>query len=177
MEGSNGNSRTIRLALLMSVACICFSLNGGCTYFENRLKDFYDIVDIKIGIGIGLGCKVQVTDYFTPALQISGSYFGFEKHGRRMDRPSDSYHFLIFGLDSDFNGYLLGCMIGPSQSWKDIPPKDRMRIGAEVSIPGITVGIYLNLYHLLDFILGFFGIDINEDDNLSIHRPRQRARP
>lgn len=47
------------------------------------------------------------------------------------------------------------------------PLVDRWRIGAEVLIPAVNFGLYVNLGEVADLVLGLFTIDIADDDGVS----------
>ena len=43
--------------------------------------------------------------------------------------------------------------------YHDRPRISRFRVGAEILVPSLQVGGYLNLGELLDFLVGWFGFD------------------
>ncbi len=71
---------------------------------------------------------------------------------------------------------IFGALIDEHSGKEYIPTQERIRIGMQVTLPLIMFGIYINMFHLLDFILGFIGIDIAEDDGLPLWELAKRER-
>ncbi len=156
---------------------IAFSVSGCAVgeYFAERGRDFLDIVDLKIQpIGIGLGAKVQFTDYLAAGFGM-GTYLGeIEKYGRFWHKNTKGHsvvwvHTGLLGIEyagENSEVYVLivqpfwgNSIPQPYASWEN-----RLRVGFEVCLPLFNFGLFVNLGQIADFILGFFGIDLIDDE-------------
>lgn len=168
--------RNLRFVVLV---CALFLLSG-CSvgrYAQNRGCDLLDIFDFKAGYGgLGLGAKVQASEYVKTGFGFGEIYETVEFYGRRKDRfPMMFYHGLIAGFDgpempgagieADWDLFLVG---NPPA---DVAPLDRARFGAEIVLPGVNFGFFLNLGQMLDFVAGFAGFDLADDDTTPIGTP------
>jgi len=154
--------RAVLAALALSCACQGYPLN--------RLLDLSDIVDLKYGPALGIGVKVEASDYLGAGVGFASSSAD-EWYGRRRT-GSQTNSLLGVGVVS-----LDGPIVEPDetstytilgfQSRGTRPPVvSRARVGAELWLPGATGGIYVNLGELVDFVLGWFGADIAGDDGV-----------
>jgi len=81
-------------------------ITGGCagaaTYGENRVRDLSDVVDVRYGIGFGLGVCVQATPFKT-GLGCSTEWYYREWFGRKSVEVREGIfaHALIMGYDGD----------------------------------------------------------------------------
>lgn len=134
--------------------------------------DLTDIIDFKGGVAsIGVGAKVEVTDYLggglgVGLLPVSGEFFG-----RRSERSGCFFlHLGFIGTEAGFSeiseqSILLFHGTYPGHEHR-IPLHSRFRVGGEVVLPVISFGAYLNFGELMDFFLGFGGLDIAADDGV-----------
>jgi len=169
----------LTLALLLS-GCGSLVPEGG--YLRDRLEDAADILDYRVGTGgIGVGAKVEATDYTGVAAGAGVGYHGGETYGRGFQSdlmgPADKgYQFLgifgLFGVDGPDLEYahpgrntqfsVMGIQI------QDPRPHtiDRFRLGGQVLLPGVEGGLYLNVGQVFDLVLGLFTLDIGNDDGV-----------
>jgi len=172
---------SLKIAVLLGVL-IC---GTGCTtgYWVDRGRDAADIVSVSVGAGIG--AKAQVGP-LAPGLIWNEDYAGIIS-GRPFTRKSQNFDgygadasFLLWGMyghgsDGRFKEYraehILGVPISKS-IWDGFMGKSfdlkypasyftNLEIVAGV---GLTVRAGFNPGELVDFILGFFGVDIYGDD-------------
>lgn len=146
-------------------------------YAQNRGCDLLDCFDFKVGYGgLGLGAKVQASEYLKTGFGFGEVYETVEFYGRHKDRYSMMfYHGLIagfdgpempgYGVDADWDLFFVG---NPPAG---VTPLDRARFGAEVVLPGVNFGVFLNLGQIADFLAGFAGLDLADDDGLPIGTP------
>lgn len=160
-----------RVALLVAVALLSTACAG---YGKHRLLDVTDVLDTKFACGwdsVGLGAKVELTDYF-------GVGAGFGRHEQvresygRWERTFDQdfVHLVFFGIDGP--PFMDGPRPGTAVHSLGInccqesraPVIDRFRFGAEVLLLNIDAGLYLNLGEVVDLLVGLVGFDPAGDD-------------
>lgn len=166
----------MRTPLLVFSLLAAFSFPS-CTvgkYLQNRGCDLFDVVDFKAGYGgLGLGAKVQASEYVKTGFGFGEVYENVEFYGRRKDRFSMMfYHGLIagfdgpempgYGVDADWDLFFVG---NPPAG---VTPLDRARVGGEIVLPGANFGLFLNLGQIADFFAGIAGFDPAQDDALPI---------
>ena len=172
--------RAVVLALLALPGCASFE-----RYARDRLLDVTDILDFKYGRAWGLGVKAEVTLYFGTGLGIGLVESTREWYGRwptdfTLNREGDPLDWLegtfayfgVIGTDGGTPGDVaqsgittVGLNVLTISFDNNAPPLiDRWRVGAEVLLPVVTGGMYLNLGELWDFFAGVVGDDPAEDD-------------
>lgn len=154
-------------------------LAAGCAlgeYARDRMFDLTDVVDVKgaANVGaLGMGLKLEVTDSLGAGLGAGGTYSTAEFFGRRVAHgQSDFFHGGIVGVDGPpplaKSGDWYVCGVGLAGLSGEYPLMERWRLGAEVWLPFIGGGVYLNLAEFFDFLLGFFAVDLADDDGTPI---------
>lgn len=161
---------TLTLAMMVSFA--------GCQaighYAIDRVMDVADIVDLKLGAGLGVGAKVEVTDYVASGVGLGWTLYEYEFYGRRAVEKGGI--FLYLGLvggeggtveSSDTEGvFFLYHHRSFSSGKTRLPLIERFRIGGEIWLP-ISFGAYVNLGEIVDFIGGLVLFDLADDDGIS----------
>lgn len=169
----------MRIPILFFVFAMTFALPSCVVgrYAQDRGCDLLDIFDFKAGYGgIGLGAKVQASEYVKTGFGFGEVYETVEFYGRRKDRyPMMFYHGLIagfdgpempgYGVDADWDLFFVG---NPPAG---VAALDRARFGAEFVLPGVNFGFFLNLGQIADFFAGLAGFDPANDDALPIGTP------
>jgi hypothetical protein len=74
------------------VTGLCLSCHPGCNtaagrYFSSRARDLGDIIDLDLGIGPGLGAKVEITHLLVPSFGIAETA-EIQKRARRLEQIS-----------------------------------------------------------------------------------------
>lgn len=167
-----GRTRLLHLASLLALALLL----GGCAvgyYVRDRVYDVPDVVDLKYGGGfdtMGLGLKLEVTGFFGTGLGYGGSDDVTEWRGRRKDVDDMTFlHVLLLGRDGPTdrpaNYFFLWNVFYYS------PMSGQWRIGAEVLLPLVEVGAYVNIGEIVDLVGGLFGADPMGDDGLPFGVP------
>ncbi|HKB16468.1 MAG TPA: hypothetical protein VKF62_10395, partial [Planctomycetota bacterium] len=124
---------------------------SGCavgTYLRDRALDITDVVDPQVGIGAGLGAKVEVSDYVATGLGWGGGY-GLEFYGRRATKFGGMFAQVpLYGFNElpfDAGGPIEDDFLLVQQKYMRAPAISRARIGVSV-LPFLGyVGLYLNL--------------------------------
>ncbi len=172
------NCRRLRvLAPLLALSLTVSACSTPSNYLEERTHDFADSVDVKWACDIfsfGLGFKVEATNYLNAGIGYGNYKEVYEQFGRYSTTGSGEFmHLGIYGLDGNSKHNLPGpatehniAFINCCQE-KRPPVIDRFRVGGEVLLLGIDAGLYLNLGEMLDFVTGFAGFDMAEDDELA----------
>jgi hypothetical protein len=172
-----------------SLAC-----QGAATWGLDRLRDASDVLDLRYGTGLGLGVHADATLYFGTGLgwsTVDHSRAWFGRHavargeteffglvlgstlGGGMCPPDLAHgwwHMLVFNvvaLDSpDWAG---------DANWFENdggPPLiDRFRFGGVLFLPGVHVGLHLNVGEVFDLLLGLFTLDPAHDDGIPKFTP------
>jgi hypothetical protein len=160
------------LPLLLLPAC------AGTHYLDRRFMDLTDVVDAKYGTGIGLGAKVEATMFLGAGLGFSSQSYTREWFGRRSIEVHDGafFHAILGGGDGLYVnaapgqgsangfGYDFVTLDGPAPG--DPPWLDWWRFGAEVCLPGVNGGLYLNLGEVWDLLAGVVTLDPAGDDGM-----------
>jgi len=159
--------------LLLLPAC------AGDSWGGRRLMDCTDVFDLKYGTGAGLGAKIEATMYLGCGLGVSSQSYTREWFGRKSVEVRDAafFHAIIGGGDGRYvdaapgrgsaNGFLLDwvALKGPEE---DSPGWiDWWRFGAEVELPFVNGGLYLNLGELWDLFAGLADFDPAADDGIA----------
>lgn len=176
--------RSARLALLALLLPACAS---GERWARDRLLDVTDTVDFKYGRAWGLGLKLEATLYLGAGfglgvVESSREWYGRHKEDFALDRLGGAgawfeglfAHAALLGVDggsatsagqSAVNTVALNVLLlwGDAQA----PPRiDRWRFGAELLLPEVTGGLYLNLGQAWDLLAGIAGADPAGDDGV-----------
>jgi len=145
-------------------------------YAIDRVMDLTDIVDLKLGAGLGAGAKVEATDYVGTGLGIGWSPGAVEFYGRRildtMEVGGMFFHLGLVGLDGGIfaigqTGWFTpeGNYLFYQTKQRRLPLITRFRFGGEIWFLA-SIGIYINLGEMADFLLGFGNVDIANDDGV-----------
>lgn len=174
--------RILPAALLSLLLPACASVDR---WMGDRLLDVTDVVDLKHGRAWGLGVKLEATLYLGAGFGIgfvesSREWFGRRAQEFTLDKQGGPgawfeglfAHAALLGADggsassagqSAVNAIFLNVLMlaGDAQA----PPLiDRWRFGAELLLPEVTFGAYLNLGELWDLLAGLAGEDPAGDD-------------
>jgi hypothetical protein len=163
---------------------------GAGVYFKDRGNDFVDIFGLSFTFGIGVLANVRATQIVQAGgLWFNGSRAGFV--GREYGTWSES------SIEMGFPGmYLRDLQLVPQsgsaklvntargQSWffqfcgEEGVPYDEgydrkfWQVGATVHAGVVGVDFSINLAEFLDFLLGWFALDISRDD--TANRPPEK---
>ncbi len=160
--------------LLLALALV----TPGCQYAKDRLLDASDVIDIKYGYAVGVGVKVEATNYVGVGIGWGLTPKSREWYGRRSHVSYDQefMHFVLAGRDGSERAwgepgkdgtdhYNMVLPINIAQLDHGTPPMlQRWRVGFELLLPMAHGGLYLNLGELVDFFAGLATIDIADDD-------------
>ena len=118
-------------------------------YIPNRIVDALDIVNVSVGVGVGIPLDIRITRWLQFALS-PGTGIGWTWDGRADSGPS-----YTAGVTWAFGPWRGGVGTGRVANVGDW----------EVGIGGGAGGKFvIDLAETLDFVLGWFFIDILEDD-------------
>ena len=174
-------SRCCRLALAVALAALC----AGCAspYWQNRRADAADVFTATVGIGLGatarigplhagLGANADLYGIEAGEVGSLGSLAGAIVGAG--DRASDACYLFAAASEIDLGSrsaargknvaYRPSGIPFWNPPWSESPNPARWT-QIEVAA-GLLVGFRLgfNPGELLDFVLGFFGVDIYDDD-------------
>ncbi|TET36515.1 MAG: HEAT repeat domain-containing protein [Planctomycetota bacterium] len=163
------------LILLLLVLAIT-----GCSYVNKRLLDLSDIIIIKIHQGYGLGVKVRASEFIGTQVGFCASV-SWPTRLRDIEYMAPNFdHYIGLGFvggvftnelrpnmkwPNDEDMFSTSINIGPFCIWDMETPLHRWAdcsLGLFVVIGGITIGVSPG--EILDFAVGFSGIDIGNDD-------------
>ncbi len=177
-------SRTLRALPLLLALAACASVDR---WMGDRLLDVTDVVDLKHGYAHGLGVKLEATLYLGAGFGIgfvesSREWFGRYKEDFTLDKQGGPgawfeglfAHAALLGVDGGSATsagqsaiHTIGLNVFLLAGDAHAPPLiDRWRFGAELLLPGVTFGAYLNLGELWDLAAGLAGEDPAEDDGV-----------
>lgn len=178
-------------------------LLGGCHYTRERFRDLSDIIDTKGGSSprLGLGVKGEATNFIWGGLgygQPGPEYYGrriFNKHlagttGKDGFRGPEEVglgigHFQLRDITKSglwdnmatsyfgINPFAYNAIVSEDEWQATAVP---WRVGLEVWLPFYDVGIYLNVGELIDFLVGFVGLDPADDEDIPIGSPHNYER-
>lgn len=152
----------------LSLLLLCLSLSG-CgvlNSIKERAVDLTDVLDFKFACpySLGLGVKAEVTDYLGTGIGSCSLLEGEEWFGRRyMPCTGSLHHIVIWGAEESEIGATLYGFGFSQQAERPLPLVSRFRIGGEVLLPLVSLGLYVNLGEIFDFLAGFAGFDPAED--------------
>ncbi len=165
-------------------------VGGSLQYGKDRVNDFVDIFRLRVGVprsGRGYGAKARVTALAQLGfVHYNGHYLGLDRRGIGIvrERRTEGGISLLYGSTNQMmplwgNEYLEG-----TTPWTDLKDRKIIRnlpswddgrsrllsIGAEVATPilALDAGVYPE--EALDFVAGFFLIDIFRDDELFLRQ-------
>jgi hypothetical protein len=177
--------RAARLALaLLALLPACESFER---YARDRLLDATDVVDFKYGRAWGFGIKFEVSLYLGTGIGLGVVESSREWYGRhatdfKLNKDGGALDWLdgtfaqagILGTDggapgnatqSAFTTIFFNVLLLSGDN--SAPPMiERWRVGAEVVLPKVTGGMYLNFGELWDFLAGIGGGDPAGDDGV-----------
>jgi hypothetical protein len=162
-----GHSSILVLIAVLAVGC------GVEPYLVDRGLDITDVVDFKIGVGLGIGAKAQVTDFVGAGLGAGNYDPAVESFGRRFFHyDQDGFlHGVVFGLDGTKIATLTDettVNIALLQlRGINLPLLQRFRVGGEILLPGLELGLWVNLGEVLDLICGVASFDPALDDGMN----------
>lgn len=172
---------TLRSVLTLLVVSTATACAADSTYGGDRFADLGDMVDLRYGRSMGLGVKLEATQFLGAGLGC-GAVDVTESYGRDEVRvPGMFLHLVVIGAEglAPCGGQpeldILGVNVGALRFQE--PPKtiDWFRFGGELVLPFVTGGLYLNVGQLVDAVAGITTLDPAGDDQATeIERERQR---
>ena len=159
----------------LGALCLCAALLSGCgglrNYMLNRIGDAEDMVrfDISLGAGTDMGCHAMVTRLIRfDAYSTDDIYrLGFSRRCLGVWKEDrDSWGFGPFGgmrytlVKGHWVGSPLNALEDPAAFLTE--SADEIGLGAHLFFVGARVGV--RPWQILDFALGFIGLDIAGDD-------------
>jgi len=179
----------MKLALLCVFTAMA-GLTSSCAFTENRLRDVGDIFTITCGIGFGGGLHVgpvstgagMVWDVYG----LSSGYFGKNQMGHFSS--GCSFHLIVIGTEDawsnletrnrakEYNAdcYFIGLPVyEQGLKGKPLVPPYFFQFEASAGFFG-ALRVGFNVAELVDFVLGFAGIDLLRDD---VARLEQQENP
>jgi len=154
---------------------LCLSCLPGCNtaagrYFSSRARDLGDVFDLDLGIGPGLGAKVEITHLLVPSFGIAETA-EIQKRARTWEKfPGFGFASLgVFGIEGnnphEFNLFCLGINIQPilegTEGTLMNPP---LEFGPKLYLGYLSAGLYFNLAEFVDLVVGLAGADPWQDD-------------
>ena len=160
------------LALLLTG---CVSLSS-CTFLGNRLGDLRDV--LTLSGGFGLGARVRVAPSSFGIVRHDDRWAWWGRHAFADNQPlGETLHFLTLGRtnlptmsetqwkgDSGFGSTEVFDNLFWPISVKSVIPAPYYTDCEVILGLGVSVRIGLNPGELLDFVLGWVGVDIYSDD-------------
>lgn len=162
---------------------------GVATYGKDRFHDLLDIFRLRGGIpedGKGLGVKAKVTSLAQVGyVHFNGRMYGMERRalGATYERRTEGGLSLLYGSLSEMEPLHGNSFLQANSGWsmiedrriiRNLPHWDDGRrrflgIGAEIATPlfALDAGVYPE--EAIDFVLGWVGMDIYDDDELWLH--------
>lgn len=148
-------------------------------YIPNRVVDFCDLISVSLGIGGTFRAELMATE----AVQVGGAYdwgsYRVYKDWNRqygVGREKGYYWSLVCAGQEDINRYdTYGTVDEFYETFTGVPnpeqpiynyyegKRDYWRIGGALGF-GLEGELYINPIEWADFVLGFFLIDIRQDD-------------
>ncbi len=164
-------------------------LGGVGTYAKDRFHDLLDVVRLRGGVpedGKGIGAKAKVTSLAQVGyVQFRGKMAGMERRaiGITAERRSEGGLSLLYASTNEMRPVAGNDFIHADTAWSEIEDRRIIRnlpysgdgrhrffgIGAEVATPilALDAGVYPE--EALDFIVGWVGIDLYDDDELFLN--------
>jgi hypothetical protein len=99
---------TLRPARLVALALLVGSLlpAAGCTYARDRVYDLSDVIDPKVGSGLGVGAKAEISYYLGIGGGVGVQGWLREWYGRKsyVTFGDKFFHVAVFGEDGGMGG-------------------------------------------------------------------------
>jgi hypothetical protein len=180
--------RVASLALVL-VSVLVAGCSPSC-YFHDRWNDAKDIFTVSGSIGVGAKVRVGPV-HFGPIVgqgtaglrngEVAASNGGDDSELDMLFIPIERARPLVFSLDGTMVGQSRGkdyAVLGvipfvSTEGWNgSIPAHYYSQIEVVVGV-GVMVRLGFNPGELLDFLLGWFGVDIYHDDYYAENEPPQ----
>jgi len=164
-------------------------LGGVGAYAKDRFHDLLDVVRLRGGVpeeGKGIGAKAKVTSLAQVGyVQFRGKMAGMERRaiGVTAERRSEGGLSLLYASSHEMRPVAGNDFIHADTAWSEIEDRRIIRnlphwddgrrrflgVGAEVATPilALDAGVYPE--EALDFIVGWVGIDLYDDDELFLN--------
>jgi hypothetical protein len=112
LSGDPMKHRGLVLAVSLFLLTICQGCTQLATYGEDRVRDLSDVVDVRYGVGFGLGASVQCGETFSTGLGCSTEWYQREWFGRKSVEVRDGLfaNGLIVGFDGDYLQHVGGAV-------------------------------------------------------------------
>ncbi|MCE9582681.1 MAG: hypothetical protein K8T20_09330 [Planctomycetes bacterium] len=162
---------------MKSLAVVALAMFSGCGYIRDRARDAGDIFHLDVSLGPQIGGSLRLTHLAQAGLQFEGGKTG---EGAE-DREFETGHIAINGRWSGIykrRGSERG--IGPEsiephlyqraytaeyeEEYRD-QPRTADEFGFSIAFFLVGVEMGFRPVEAIDFITGFFGVDILKDDN------------
>lgn len=164
-------------------------LGGVGTYAKDRFHDLLDVVRLRGGVpedGKGIGAKAKVTSLAQVGyVQFRGKMAGMERRaiGVTAERRSEGGLSLIYASSNEMRPVAGNDFIHADTAWSDIEDRRIIRnlpywddgrrrflgIGAEIATPVLALDAGVYPEEAIDFIVGWVGIDLYDDDELFLN--------
>lgn len=171
-------------------------LSGIGGYFRDRFHDTLDVVRLRVGWardGKGLGVKARATSALQAGfVTFDGTYAGLDRRGFGIvdERRREAGVSFLYGSFNEMEPVLGNHFLRADTDWSIIEDRRILRnlphwddgrqrhlsFGAEVATPLIAIDAGVYPEEALDLVLGFFLIDLFNDDELFSHRKELRFR-
>ncbi|MCX7625905.1 MAG: hypothetical protein N2Z21_06805 [Candidatus Sumerlaeaceae bacterium] len=117
-------------------------------YVPNRVLDFVDIFRLSVGVGVGYGVNVRLTELAEVGLgNYESTRFGMK------GRILPIYEENIDEAGVAFLGFVNGCL-----------QRDPTEIGADLHVGVVGAQAAVSVAEAADFVVGFLMIDLQGDD-------------
>lgn len=168
--------RVSRAATRIFILLAASSVLGGCGYVQNRVRDAGDIFHLDLSLGPQAGASIRLTHLVQAGIQVEG----FKTGEGPEDAEYETGHIAANGRWAGihkrrgFEGGIGPESIGPrlykraytaeyEEEYRDQPrTADEIGFSLAIVIVGIEAGF--RPVEFVDFITGFFGVDILKDD-------------
>lgn len=147
-------------------------------YIPNRIVDALDFVTLSLGVGPVIEARLMATRAIDVGLGAGMAAKGYKLHNRQYGFGLEEgwYWSFIFVGEEDFSVFESTSLVSkytetragfpePTQRVYDFfdGPRDYWAFGGALGL-GLDGELYVHPVELADFILGFFLIDIKDDD-------------
>ncbi len=164
-------------------------LGGVGTYFKDRFHDLLDVARLRGGIpeeGKAIGAKAKVTSLAQVGyVQFRGKMAGMERRalGVTAERRTEGGISLLYASSNEMRPFAGNSFLRSDTAWSEVEDRRIIRnlpywddgrrrflgVGAEVATPIVALDAGVYPEEALDFILGWVGIDLYDDDELFLH--------
>jgi len=179
----------MRNLVLMAIVCVCATSCGTYGYFPDRCRDAADILTLTLGFGVGAEAKAG---FYKSGVILRGDLIGLSngeyflagqtfssKDTGRDDSNGGSLHFLLFGFSKQntkfarirkkgidtwwFFGFPTGAGFDTGPGSGRFPNSSITQFEASAGL-GPLIRLGFNPLEVVDFLLGWFGLDLYGDD-------------